>query len=50
MKNYRKTIANLQHQAKQFLDNRFNDIELVHIKSPGPKGKLSDGTLGVLRR
>ena len=43
-------LRTVQHWTKRFRDTGFNDIEPLHLKSPGAKRKLSDATLKVLRR
>ena len=43
-------IRTVQHWTKRFRDNGFNDIEPLHRLPPGPKPKLGEMTLRVLKR
>ena len=44
-----KPLRTVQHRAKRFRVNVFNDIKPLHIKYPWPKGKLSIANLMDLK-
>ncbi len=43
-------LRTVQHWTKKFHDHGFADIDPLHIKSPGPKRKISEVTLRLLKR